>query len=270
MIIVTGTKRSGTSLWMHILTAAGFPLIGERFPLGWGELLRDSNPDGHFESELLAGIYYRTNPHPLTGAYLAPQQTRSHVVKVLIPGLVRTDIAYIDRCVATVRSWREYVVSMRRIRALQASDADPPAGALPLALEWWCQNFALLRDLAVRGYPIHVVSYDALLRDPARVAREVLAWLGREALASVSELVRPTGGVASAAPMGGDDELAEGISAHHRSVFDTLYQTIDRALPLSASLVAELNRTDEALRPLVLEHRAHQDASVLADLLASR
>jgi RNase adaptor protein for sRNA GlmZ degradation len=29
MIIVTGTKRSGTSLWMQILERTGYPILGE-------------------------------------------------------------------------------------------------------------------------------------------------------------------------------------------------------------------------------------------------
>ena len=115
MIVVTGTKRSGTSMWMHVLVAAGLPHIGDRFPAGWGELLRDANPDGFYESELMVGINYRTNPHPLTGAYLAPQQTRDYAVKIFIPGLVRSDVAFLDRCIATVRDWRQYVASLRRV-----------------------------------------------------------------------------------------------------------------------------------------------------------
>ena len=35
MIIVTGTKRSGTSMWMQILAAAGLPVFGEAFPRSW-------------------------------------------------------------------------------------------------------------------------------------------------------------------------------------------------------------------------------------------
>ena len=29
MVIVTGTRRSGTSMWMQILQAAGLPIVGE-------------------------------------------------------------------------------------------------------------------------------------------------------------------------------------------------------------------------------------------------
>src|SRR5688572_15197157 len=118
MIIVTGTQRSGTSMWMQALIAAGLPAIGDRFPAGWGDRLKAANPNGFFESELLAGINFQTNPHPLTGAYLRPEATRRHAVKVFVPGLVRTDVAFIDRCIATVRAWPAYVVSARRLRAM--------------------------------------------------------------------------------------------------------------------------------------------------------
>ena len=268
MIIVTGTKRSGTSMWMQLLVAAGLPFIGDRFPAGWGELLRAANPDGFFESELMGGIYYRTNPHPLTGAYLAPQQTRDHAVKVFIPGLVRTDVAFIDRCVATFRSWREYVRSTRRVLALQEqAEVSPGAGALPPALEWWSQSFALLRDLAIRGYPMHVVSYDSLLRDPPKVAAEVLAWVGRGDPERAAQVVQPGLRTAEPEARATDAELAEGLDAWHLEVFDELYATIDADRPLTESFVQELNRTDEELRPVVLEHRARVDAGTIADIL---
>lgn len=268
MIIVTGTKRSGTSLWMHLLVAAGLPCIGERFPAGWGELLRAANPDGFFESELVAGVYYRTNPHPQTGAYLAPHATRHHAVKVFIPGLLRTDVAFIDRCVATVRSWREYAASTRRIRSLRDGVGllRSEDSVLSPALEWWGNNYGLIRDLAIRGYPVHVVSYDALLRDPERVATEVLAWLGQGDAQRAAAVVRTelrTGHLYDST----DAELAGGIEPRHLEVFDELYARIDGEQPLTASFVTLLNHTDEALRPLVLEHQAHADARTIADIL---
>lgn len=267
MIIVTGTKRSGTSLWMHLLVAAGLPHIGERFPAGWGELLRDANPDGFFESELVAGINWRTNPHPLTGAYLAPAATREHAVKVFIPGLVRSDVAFIDRCIATVRSWRDYVMSTRRLAALERDQGtrrgDP--STLPPALEWWCSNYALIRDLAIRGYPVHVVGYDALLRDPARVVAETLAWIGLGDPEHATKLVRTSARNDARRPS--DADLAEGLAPAHLEVFDELYYAIDSERPLSAAFVERLNRTDADLRSAVLEHQASIEGETIADLL---
>ena len=269
MIVVTGTKRSGTSLWMHLLATAGLPYIGERFPAGWGELLRAANPDGFFESELMAGVYYRTNPHPQTGAYLAPHATRHHAVKIFVPGLLRTDVAFIDRCVATVRSWREYAASVRRVRSLQDGAGLPRAedGVLPPALEWWCSNYGLVRDLAIRGYPVHVVSYDSLLRDPQRVAAEVLAWIGQGDAARAAEVVRPELRTGHLRGEASDAELSDGLDPRHLETFDELYACIDAERPLDERLVARLNRTDEELRPRVLEHQARVDARTIADIL---
>jgi hypothetical protein len=265
MIIVTGTKRSGTSLWMHVLVAAGLPFVGERFPGAWGELLREANPDGFFESELVAGINYNTNPHPLTGAYLSPRATRRHAVKVFAPGLVRTDVAFIDRCIATVRPWRDYVASTHRVRALQQAHELPTEPVtMPAVLEWWKGNHGLIRDLAIRGYPVHVLSYESLLRDPQRVIADVLRWIGEPDPGGWDDLVRAQMGRLE---LPGDAELAAGIDARHLAVFDALYDAIDREQPLDAKLVAALNETDTMLRPIMLEHHAKADAAAIADIL---
>lgn len=267
MIIVTGTNRSGTSMWMQVLAAAGVPVIGERFPRGWGDLLESANPDGYFESELIAGINFQTNPHPLTGDYLAPAPTRSHAVKVLIPGLVRTDVAFIDRCLATVRDWRGYAGSVARVQALEGA-ARPGLGdeLLPPALHWWCCNYGLVRDLAIRGYAAHVLTYDGLLRDPERHVTEVLGWLGHGDPCEAARVVRPPTSAGRAAYSRSDAELSDGLEARHLEVFDELYATIDAERPLSAGLVDLLNRTDLALRPRVLEHRAGIQAQAVAEL----
>ena len=119
MIIVSGTKRSGTSMWMQILKAAGYPILGEAFPRDWGDTIRDANQGGFYESPLRNGIYYATNPHPQTGAFLSPKETRHLCVKVFATGLMRSDLAYVDRVVASMRHWREYVASVERLYAIE-------------------------------------------------------------------------------------------------------------------------------------------------------
>jgi hypothetical protein len=188
---------------------------------------------------------------------------------VFIPGLVRTDVAFIDRCVATVRDWRSYVSSTRRMAAMQAEHAggSAPEPAMPLALQWWCQNYGLIRDLAIRGYPVHVVSYDGFLRAPKRVAAEVVEWIGRGDPDRAAAVVRPELRTGFEAGSCTDEELAEGIEPRHVRVFDDLYATIDAEQPLSPGFVETLNRTDEALRPAVLRHQASAGAETIADIL---
>lgn len=263
MIIVTGTKRSGTSMWMQILAAAGLPVFGEKFPKHWGEHLHAANPDGFYESELVAGIYFRTNPHPTTGVFLFPEQTARHAVKVFIPGLIRTDLAFIDRVIATVRSWRDFARSRERMRDLARAVDGPIVDeglALPPALEWWSENFALIRDIATRRYAVHTLSYDSLLADPEANIRAVLRWLGVGDPAKACAVVRRDG----ARPAHTDDADAEGVEPEHIEVFDELHSRVDRGRPLDQAFIDRLNRTDQQLRPRLLAHNAAVKAAALA------
>ena len=263
MILVSGTMRSGTSMWMQILIAAGFPHIGEAFPEPWGESLKSANPRGFYESQLVSGIYYATNPHPETGAYLFPEQTRRHVCKVFIPGLVRTDIAFVDRVIATVRDWRAYCASLQRLHALAGADRERALFDVPLdpAVRWWMENFALVRDIATRRYAAHVTTYERLLADPENELASIIDWLGEGDLAAAIEAVdrRPT---PSTAP------TPDGVSPRHERVFDELYDHLHTGRDLSPAFVSLLNRTDAELRPRLLAARETARAKVTAHLTA--
>lgn len=255
-------------MWMQILAAAGFPYIGEKFPRNWGELLDAANPDGFFESELIAGIYYRTNPHPVSGAFLFPEQTRAHAVKVFIPGLIRTDLAYIDHVVATVRDWRQYAASVKRLHAIsQASRNQPPDQPrpvhLPAWLNWWSDNFALIRDLATRGYPIHVTSYRRLVADPEREIREVLSWVGSGDAAAACAVVNPERQTQRA-----DAPTPPDVDPAHAAVFDELYAHVDQARDLGPAFIAKLNETDQVLRKQILEYQARAKIEAARSLFA--
>ena len=257
MIIVTGTKRSGTSMWMQILAAAGLSWIGEKFPRDWAQRFASANPQGFYESQLMAGIYYRTNPNPQTGAYLAPAATQAHAVKVFIPGLVRTDVAFIDRCIATVRPWREYVASYQRLRELFHASGDELG--MPAALHWWVENYGLVRDIATRRYPAHVVSYAAVLADPERHVTEVMRWIGEGDAAAAIAAVRSARGDVDRTPAAGDNaKLPVGLEPHHVEVFDAFYDSVDREQPLSSALIAAMNGVHDDLVPRLAEYE-HRD-----------
>jgi len=243
MILVTGTKRAGTSLWMQILMGAGFPAFGEAFPANWEATLKDANPEGFYESSFRNGIYYATNPSPRTGKYVFPEQVERHVVKVFIPGLVRTDRAYIGRVVATLRDFREYVASVERLYAIEDASlgGEAPARISP-ALEWWTENYALVRDISVRRYAAHVESYGRLMRDPERVIREVVAWLGHGDADSACARVRPE-------HRHFERPATEPIEPEFALVFDELYQAVDQRRGLSGSLIQKLNETHQLLLP---------------------
>lgn len=266
MLIVTGTKRSGTSMWMQILTSAGFPAFGEAFPRNWGETIKDANPDGFYESILRQGIYYRTNPHPRTGAYFFPEQVERHVVKVFIPGLVRTDRAFIGSVVATVRHWREYHDSLERLYAMEDEarvenkpDASRPV-RIPPVFEWWSENFALIRDIVTRRFRVHVQSYDGLLSDPKTVIENTLDWLGDKevAVASAVAAVKPKNRTQQRHD---DAPVPEGLSDKVVDAFELLYRTVDERSGLDPALISTLNEAHVEIAPRIAQaQKAVSDA----------
>ncbi len=251
-------------MWMQILAAAGLPVIGEQFPGNWQQSLRQANPHGFYESLLRHGVYYRTNPHPATGEFVRPADVRGHAVKIFIPGLLRTDFAYLDRVIVTVRSWREYESSVARLHALEdealEDEALEPTEAearrsaraairMPPALEWWDEHYALVRDLAVRGYACHVQSYDGVVEQPRAVLSRTFEWLGIEvdleaAIAAVHAQTRTQRGGESSSI---DPTVAE--------VFDAFYGAVHGGGGLDAELIERMNATHQIVATEIAEHR---------------
>ncbi len=235
---------------MQILIAAGFPSVGEAFPSRWGETIRDANPEGFYESVLRQGIYYATNPNPETGAYMFPEQVANHVVKVFIPGLVRTDRAFIGKVLATLRPWREYCASIDRLVELEdASRERPPPPRMPPPLEWWSENFMLIRDLTTRRYAVHVETFDRLLRQPEETIRSTLKWLGGGDVERAVAKVKPEHRTFDRPQVGG-------VPQQVAAVFDDLYAAVDGHEPIGKPLLDRLNQTHLQLLP---EIQAHQE-----------
>ena len=234
------------------MVAAGLPAFGEPFPGHWKKTIGEANPEGFYESSLRHGIYYRTNPHPQTGAYFFPEQVRRHVVKVFVPGLVRSDRAYVGKVVATVRRWEEYEASLARLYAMEAehrAEGAPEPVRMPAWLEWWTENFALIRDVAIRRYPVHVQSYDGLLEDPAGVIRKTLGWLELDGL-------DVDGAVAAVKPEHRTQQrpISDSVPNDQRPVFDDFYALVHAGEGMSNEFIQTLNATNEALLPRIREH----------------
>jgi hypothetical protein len=123
---------------------------------------------------------------------------------------------------------------------------------MPAALEWWAENFALVRDIFIRRYAVHAQSYDGLLRDPERVVRETIAWLGRgeaeRALKAPKPEHRNFQRVAS-------DGSGGSVPREAAEVFDELYAAIDQRKELSKAFLLRLNETNERLAPEIDEHK---------------
>jgi hypothetical protein len=261
MIIVTGTKRSGTSMWMQILRAAGYEIVGEAFPENWGETIRAANPRGFYESHLRRGIYYATNPNPRSGEYLCPSATAHTVVKVFAPGVVRSDLAFVHRVLATMRPWAEYAASVERLytmerdgqRALRpkrrAQGREPEL--IPAFLAWWSENYGLLRDALVRRYPLYWTSYASVLSAPAETIERVLAFLGGGRLEPALSQVRSQLRTQHAAT-----RRASGAGRDIEAVADELYARVHAEVPLDARFLEQLHRTNARLAPAIRDAQA--------------
>ncbi|PCC69568.1 hypothetical protein SAMN02745121_06375 [Nannocystis exedens] len=253
MLFVSGTKRSGTSMWMQVLRAAGFPVLGEAFPRGFTPALHQANPAGFYESILRHGIYFRTNPHPVTGEYFLPEHVEGYVVKVFVPGVIRSERAYITHLIANVREWREYEASILRLYALEreglaaAGQPVPEDNAyFPPAYEWWMENFALVRDISLRRYPARLMTYDQVLDDPVGTLTGVLAWLGRGDLAAALPTIQPAFRTQTR-------PSSDSVPPALARVFDDLYAGVAAQKPFPESLLRDLNATNRALLPELTE-----------------
>jgi hypothetical protein len=251
MILVTGTKRSGTSMWMQILRASGFEVLGDAFPRDWQDVIGAANPEGFFESRFRQGIYYRTNPDPRTGAFLRPEDSRRSVVKVFVPGLIRSDLAFVDHVLGTMRNWREYHGSLRRLYELEEANRPPKTGAprryLTPTWEWWRENFSLLSDFLTRRYKIHMVAYDTVLERPDEVIPEALEWLGGGDVDAALAAVRPTLRTHRAEALEAVPEVEPEVAA----VFDELYARVRDRKGLDAAFIETLNQTNERIAPRI-------------------
>lgn len=255
MIIVTGTKRSGTSMWMDILQKAGLPILGEQFPVDWENKLKDANPGGFFESRLRDGINFTSNPDPNTGFYLSPSKHHGHAIKLFIPGLVRSDLAFVDKVVATIRPWREFSKSITRLRQIEDSHrqegAEIPKYLTP-ELEWWSENFALLKDFACRKYPLYMVSYDNVLSTPEKTIGEIINWIGTGDVVSATSAIKKeyrTQKKVAYTPH-------KAITTEIANLFDELYQRVDQGLNLELDFLDRLNATNLVLLPIINEEIA--------------
>ena len=281
-------------MWMQILIEAGFPYIGKPYPKNWLNSIGDANKEGFYESSLRRGVFHATNPDPKTGAYIRPEKSKRHTLKVFIPGLICSDLAFIYRVVGTIRPWREYVSSIRRLYTMEDAflRKQPKAekmfftpwemarmqrGTLHPALEWWRENYDLIRNFAVRGFAFNLVSYRKLLEKPKQVIPPVIKWCGGGDVNKAIRAVKPKlntqkDTTVHDSPLTGQQEM----------LFDEFHDFFYREEPLTGAFITKLNEVDAVLAPLIANHRqkdlismqkAFLDAGVgekEADLLAQR
>jgi hypothetical protein len=175
---------------------------------------------------------------------------------VFIPGLIRSDVAFITQVIATVRPWRQYVRSVHRLydmerkaKNLQMQDGEAPLAPAVMspAIEWWVENFSLFSDIVTRRYPFVMVAYDSVVESPERTLRHVFEWLGEgdvdAAIREVEPALRTQEARSSEPP--NPDELA--LEPEVVEVFDTLYDVVRHRRAIDQAFVDRLNAANELL-----------------------
>jgi len=233
-------------MWMQLLAAGGLSVVGEAFPLDWRDTFYEANPRGFFESTLVNGINFTTNPNPVTGARLVPEESRNLVVKVFAAGVCRSEAGFLDRVVVSTRGWRSYRRSaLRAQEVLAASDGpDAPARRTTPLLRWWFDHANLILDAAGRGYPMRFVRYEQVLERPGSVVPDVLRWLSCGAdVASAVAAVEPGLRTVERADNGG-------LQATWVVDYDRLEAHLDGLAPVDPGFLSWLRERSAALRAL--------------------
>lgn len=240
-------------MWMQALAAAGVPVMGFKFPQRWGEgALKEANPDGFYEDIYRDGVFFGTNPHPQTGRYLGVEETRGTAVKIFIPGLVRTERGYIEGVIANVRDWREYEASVERlwdlddVQRMQENREEATVARLPAALEWWAENYALVRDHFVRQYPLFLQTYAQVLEDPAARVGAVLERIGTGDAERGAAAIKPERKTRSR-------RESDSVDAGTAKVFDAFYEAVAEGNRFSPGLQADMAALHERLQPRLVE-----------------
>jgi hypothetical protein len=164
--VVSGAPRSGTSLMMQMLGAGGMELLTD----GARRADRD-NPRGYFELEAVRRL-------PADAEWLERAMGRAvKLVHVLVPRLP-TDRSY--RILLMRRNWRE-VLASQRVMLEHSGGAPEGPSEERLAEIFDAQLAEVERWAALRPQAdLLDVDYNALVGDPLRAARRIVAFLDGE------------------------------------------------------------------------------------------
>ena len=180
--VVTGLPRSGTSLAMQWLEAAGIP------PFTDGRRLADvSNPWGYYEADIVQTL-------PVSTDWL--ERAEGCALKVIhhllphLPGDRPCRVLVMERDLSAVlRSQRLMLERLGRPGANLPEEAMKRAyGAQLAAMEAWLERLPPER--------VHRQRFEAALEDPLEAAEGLLGWLGLSGEESlrrgVAAVVRPS------------------------------------------------------------------------------
>lgn len=184
--IVTGSKRSGTSMMMYILKEAGIPVGGFKFPMRINSenedtiidagrefsafendesyaTLRSFNTNGYWEYPSVCGKGIQHKHKTYDGS----------VVKVFNEGLLLSEESLVGKVMFMMRNPKKVLHSSIKIGKLKNDPVLIDLQAIRMK-KLWAETFRWLK-----GKDFRIIIYEELLLDPSHSIKEVIEWIGR-------------------------------------------------------------------------------------------
>ncbi|MDX9752828.1 MAG: sulfotransferase domain-containing protein [bacterium] len=165
LIVVSGLPRSGTSMVMQMLEAAGVPIATDA--------IRDAdedNPKGYFELERVKDLHQESNPSWL-------RQYQGKAIKIIAFLLLYLPKTLNYRVIFMERDLEEILKSQRKMLE-RRGEADPTSDAKMkenyrnhlIRVRWLLKNHA--------AFSVLFVAYQDVIRNPYEAAQRINRFLG--------------------------------------------------------------------------------------------
>lgn len=168
MKIVSGLRRSGTSLMMHAIQQAGLKIAGEDFE---DNSIIDGNPNGYWE---IPEITIKKGLTEETKNLIASGE----VIKVMFECLFLSDPSLIDEVVVTIREPKDIIASFLIHNYIKHIDL--------LILNFCLDVIDSIEFLENNNKKYIVVSYEDVLENPQEEMKKVCDFIGGDYLKASS------------------------------------------------------------------------------------
>lgn len=167
---------------MAMANEAGFNIVGDKYPLDW-EDKRTEKGDGQNQSDI--GFWEDMNIVDAgannTNITVPPDALKQHFTKIFTVGLPKTDFAYIDKMILTVREPWSHLQSWRKLFIFNVKDSegvDIDDLRYPYGTEYVFKYNLFVQDYLKRKYPTLIVDFDDMLANPHKNCQTIKQFVG--------------------------------------------------------------------------------------------
>lgn len=174
MIIVSGLRRTGTSLMMNILKEAGFDAYAALFSHEtWESKLKELNPNGFFES-----AFRDSGVNPIQMEF-SPKEVEYTAIKVFASAIPRCDGEYITKQIIMLRDFSEVYKSQERMKELdEKKELDSKEDIFEPGETYLLDYYCVLRDIVKRNKPTLFIDYYDVMQKKDEVLGTLRRFIG--------------------------------------------------------------------------------------------